>query len=562
MTQSQALDILKTGRNVFITGAAGSGKTYVLRQYIEWLKAHDIPVAITASTGIAATHMEGMTIHAWSGIGIKDWLSQRDVESLVEKSYLRMRAANARVLIIDEVSMLHHFRLDMIDQVLRALRQNTQPFGGLQVILSGDFFQLPPVTRRHIVAEDALSQNQLFEQENDTTTKFVYHARAWRELDLAVCYLHEQHRQDDKTYLDILNAMRDGAVTDGHKRTLEARRGSVLAHIEPTKLYSHNADVDAENERELAKLPGADVSFLMDSKGGDSLVATLKKGCLAPEILSLKPGAKVMFVKNNHDAGYANGTLGIVEECSYERVRVKTISGTLIDVEPASWSIEEDGKVKAEITQYPLRLAWAITVHKSQGLSLDAAEVDLSNAFERGMGYVALSRVRTLDGLSLKGLSPNAFLMHEEVSEYDQEFRAQSETEVEKLEQLNKKELEKMHNDFMLAAQGAKKEKKRSTMEITKDLFLAGKTLKEISVERNLALGTIIDHIEQIKETDPSMSLAQIRNEIPTTRLKTILAAFQKIGTTDGGQRPLTPVKQILGSKYSFEEIRIGRLLL
>src|SRR3989344_3479845 len=240
MTQSEALNILKSGANVFLTGAAGSGKTYVLREYIDYLRKHDVDVGITASTGIAATHMGGMTIHAWSGIGIKDKLSASDVDDIVEKSYLRGRLKNTSVLVIDEVSMLHHFRLDLVDAVLKRARQSDLPFGGAQVVFSGDFFQLPPVHRA-----------------GESEAHFAYHSPAWQDCDLKICYLHEQHRQSDSEYLSILNAIRDDAVGEFVHELLATRRGKKpLVKAEPTRLYSHNVDVDRENEQELGRLPG------------------------------------------------------------------------------------------------------------------------------------------------------------------------------------------------------------------------------------------------------------------------------------------------------------------
>jgi ATP-dependent exoDNAse (exonuclease V) alpha subunit len=227
--------------------------------------------------------------------------------------------------------------------------------------------------------------------------------------------------------------VRDGLIDEGVYEQLKTRfNGEINEEGIATKLYTHNRDVDAENMKELEKLAGDLYSYPMSSRGGDNLAATLKKGCLAPETLHLKEGARVMFVKNHFDGGYANGTLGVVEECSDFEIKVKTLAGKIIEVVPASWSIEENGKVKAEITQYPLRLAWAITVHKSQGMSLDAAEVDLSQSFEKGMGYVALSRVRTLAGLSLKGLNDTALKVHPEVLEYDRQFRIDSAEDSEK----------------------------------------------------------------------------------------------------------------------------------
>ncbi len=191
MTQAEALQILKTGRSAFITGAAGAGKTHLLRDYITWLNVHDIPVAITASTGIAATHMGGITIHAWSGVGIRDSVDDGEIDELCARKYLRDRIVDTQVLIIDEISMLHDFRLDMIDRIVRRMKGVDAPFGGMQVIFSGDFFQLPPITKR-ITSEH---ESQLFE--DDEKSDFAYHSQAWKSLNPAICYLHEQYRQDD-----------------------------------------------------------------------------------------------------------------------------------------------------------------------------------------------------------------------------------------------------------------------------------------------------------------------------------------------------------------------------
>lgn len=546
MTQEEALTILKTGANVFLTGAAGSGKTHTLRAYIDYLRTQHVGVAITASTGIAATHMGGMTIHAWSGIGIKSHLSSEEFEAMSEKQYIARRMDATDVLIIDEISMLHHYRLDLVDQVLRVMRRVDMPFGGMQVVLCGDFFQLPPVSRA-----------------GQTPGKFAYHATAWHELAPVVCYLEEQHRQNDTEYTGILNAIRDNDVTEDILGTLWTRyKTPPDITIEPTKLYTHNADVDDENERELKKLPGKSYEYRMVSRGRDALVDVLKKSCLAPEALRLKVGARVMFVKNNFEAGYANGTLGVVESCDEHTIVVRSALGKRIEVQPESWHIEDGGKKLAELSQYPLRLAWAITIHKSQGMSLDAAEIDLSQSFEPGMGYVALSRLRTLSGLSLKGMNNRALAVHDEVLEKDAEFRRASKEHAHDIGAWTKEDVHARHALFLSRVARPDPEEKKDTYNETALLFQMGHSIHDIAEMRELTVGTILNHLETLKERDREFDCSRIRHDFAPTRLKKIMAAFTKIGVEEGGVRPLSPVKAILGDRFSFEEIRMARLLL
>ena len=249
MTQKEALDILKTGRSVFLTGAAGSGKTYVLREYIEYLKELGADAGITASTGIAATHMGGVTIHSWSGVGIRDSLSKSDIAEIAEKKHVRSKIKNASILIIDEISMLHHFRLDLIDKIIKEIKNSNEAFGGMQVVFCGDFFQLPPVRRAE-----------------EPEVYFAFHSKAWQELNLKVCYLSEQHRQSDMEYLKILNAIRENSVSDEIVEILRSRFNQ-KSDLDSTKLYSHNKDVDAENDSELSKISGRISEYEMQSRG-------------------------------------------------------------------------------------------------------------------------------------------------------------------------------------------------------------------------------------------------------------------------------------------------------
>jgi hypothetical protein len=392
--------------------------------------------------------------------------------------------------------------------------------------------------------------------------KFAYHADSWKALSPIICYLHESHRQNDEKFLKVLHAIRDNEVEEEIGEILSERFNVKIAgNIEPTKLYTHNRDVDTENDRELEKISGDMRKYEMFSRGREFLVKTLKKSCLAPENLCLKIGAKVMFVKNNFEKGYANGTLGVVTKCAMDEIIVKTLAGKFVEVETDSWTIAENGKVLAEINQYPLRLAWAITVHKSQGMSLDAAEIDLSQSFERGMGYVALSRVRSLSGLSIKGMNNMALQVHEEALEMDKEFKKASEMSAKELEKVGAKNILKKQEEFKNKCVNHSV-KKVDTFTQTKNLIIEGKSLEEISKIRELVLDTIIGHIEKIKDKEPNINIRHIRDGFPLARFKKIYSAFQKVGTTDGGKRPLTPVLRILGNGYSFEELRIVRLFL
>lgn len=442
MRQETALTILKTGANVFLTGEPGSGKTHTVNQYISYLRAHGIEPAITASTGIAATHVGGMTIHSWSGVGIKSTLSAYDLEELSSREALVRRITNAKVLIIDEISMLDSRVLQMVETVCRTLRRNEEAFGGLQVIFVGDFFQLPPIARH-----------------GEPAAKFCFESKAWAGANPVVCYLTEQHRQKDDILLEALALVRRGEGETGARAHFESRfiedaydEGVSLI----PKLYTHNADVDRMNNLELAKLPGKAETFAMNTKGKPGVVETLKRGCLSPAELCLKEDAVVMFTKNNFDEGYVNGTLGTVVGFEADTLFpiVKLHDGEEITVSHEEWAISENGKVLGAITQIPLRLAWAITIHKSQGMSMDAAVINLGSAFEYGQGYVALSRVRSLSGMFLLGLNERALMVHPTILARDAQFQALSDQAQLSFEELGAAQLATLHQNFLIANGG------------------------------------------------------------------------------------------------------------
>lgn len=547
MTQDEAFEILKTGRNVFVTGPAGSGKTHLINRYIAYLREHDIDMGITASTGIAATHMGGVTIHSWAGIGVAAHLSPYDLEAMLEKAYLHKRFEKVKVLIIDEVSMLHHFRLDLVNSVLKTMKNSNKPFGGIQVILCGDFFQLPPIARF-----------------GEPEAQFVYSSDAWKEAGFDICYLSEQFRQQDDAAISILNEIRSGQVSTtarGHLKSRHNVRSPKFATS--TKLFTHNADVDTLNDSELERIEGGEITtYEMTSKGREALAATLKKSCLAPENLRLKPGARVMCVKNNFEAGYVNGTLGVVVSCGeMDDPVIRTVSGKTITISRASWKIEEDGKVKAEILQYPLRLAWAITVHKSQGMSLDAVEVDLSKSFEPGMGYVALSRVRTLEGLTILGINENALQVHPEVRELDADFQELSRAARDEMKKMDPKELKRLQEEFLARSKPPEKEKKLPTHKETELLIAEKKSLAEIAEARGMTVETIISHIEKLIEEESRVPMDYLRYEISRPHFSKIEKAIEEL-QKEGKVLLLSPIKNKVGPNVSFLHIRLARALL
>ncbi len=464
MTQKEALDILKTGANVFLTGEPGAGKTYTINEYVKYLRDCGIEVAITASTGIAATHIGGMTIHSWSGIGIKRKLDKYDIDKIASNEYVSKRIRKAKVLIIDEISMLSSDTLSMVDWVCREVKQNAEVFGGLQVIFVGDFFQLPPIIKNSIHSNggenedfEKVIQIGFFEDENKNKSMFAYDCFAWKKANLVICYITEQYRQDDVDFLSILSAIRHDTFSKDHLEKIKSRKVDRTKLPKNTpKLFSHNINVDFVNTETLSKINEDSEVFIMHTKGPDPLIKVMQKGCLSPEKLELKIGAEVMFTKNNPKEGFVNGTLGTVIDfkggSNYPIVRIR--SGKVITVEPMEWIVEENGKIRARINQIPLRLAWAITVHKSQGMSMDGAIMDLSEVFEYGQGYVALSRVRRLSGLHIIGLNEKAFKVHPEVLLEDKIFREYSIEAKKVFEKISDKKLKDMHDNFITASGG------------------------------------------------------------------------------------------------------------
>jgi ATP-dependent exoDNAse (exonuclease V) alpha subunit len=415
MTQQEALAILHSGQSALLTGAAGTGKTYVLNQFVKHARAQGSIVAMTATTGLAATHINGTTIHSWAGIGVHDTLLKDHILKMGKQRKDIIQKTD--ILVIDEISMLHDYRLDLVDEVCRAVRESDKPFGGIQVVLSGDFFQLPPVNR-----------------DSGRQGSFITSSQAWADGDFTVCYLTQQYRQkSDQEYTDILNGIRAGFLTGRQLAALRARKDAITTPwTASTRLLTTNANVDTINAKHLAEISSESMTYDMVTSGSKKYVEQLLRSCLAPEQLELRQGAHVMCIKNSVDKKYVNGSLGIVE--GFEKHTnfpiVRLTNNKLVTIKPDTWELIDGDKRRASASQLPLRLAWAITVHKSQGMTLDAAQIDLSNAFVEGMGYVALSRVRGLEHLILDGINGMALKVSPLAKEIDAELRSRSESAI------------------------------------------------------------------------------------------------------------------------------------
>ena len=646
MRQSSALDILKTGQNVFLTGSAGSGKTYTLNQYIDYLRARRVPVAVTASTGIAATHMNGTTIHSWSGIGIKDELSDRDLTNLSRKQFLADRLKDTAVLVIDEISMLHAKQLNLVNQVLKHIRKNDKAFGGIQVVVAGDFFQLPPIGSKGETNRE----------------KFAFMSEAWLDAKFHICYLSEQHRQVSEAANggldldDILNQIRRQEVTFEAIAALENTYDQSV-DIKRTRLYTHNLNVNKINDKELALLDGEMMRFEATTSGDSKLVETLKKTVRTQDELILKVGAKVMFIKNNAELGVSNGTMGELigfaavklddskdssdalikddsssdsedtdettdkkttkgkksaakKEAEQSKAKktttqkmpvVRLNSGREVIAEPEEWIIEDEtGEVLASYLQVPLCLAWAITIHKSQGMTLDAAEIDLSRTFELGQGYVALSRLKSLAGLQLLGMNDMSLQLDPLARGADKRFLVLSDEADANYAMLDEESMQQAHEKFVLKSGGtlsksvidayAALQKKRreqqqaqidkkqklgnqvsdkseSTLRATRVLLEESLTIAEISQARQLSQSTIMRHIGELKSQDPSLACDHLRpeDEVMTAvgnAYVAIKVANNPNDFNDDGSIKLRPIFDHLKQSIDYNTIRLALIFI
>ena len=365
--------------------------SHIIKIYNE-MYSNNKKIAITSTTGTSAILINGTTLHSYLGIGIGNGSVDNIVSNIMTKSYLKQKWQKLDVLVIDEISMLSPSLFDKLEQTARVVRSNSFPFGGIQLILTGDFFQLPVVN----------------------SDKFCFEAKSWSKCIDHTIYLTTIMRQRDVQFQKCLNNIRIGNVNQECKDLLSSRIGFQLKNdfgIKPTQLFSTNASVDEINDKEMDLLAEKDPDFYEYTmtihiynklKTKDFIIDKIKKNCQTPETIQLCVGAQVMLLINlSLDDKLANGSRGIVTKFFNDLPVIKFLNGVERIIDHHIWEIEENGQSIIRIIQIPLKLAFATTIHKMQGSTLDYAVIDLSNTFEYGQSYVALSRISSIEGLSI-----------------------------------------------------------------------------------------------------------------------------------------------------------------
>jgi len=423
--QKNAFYKLKMKENVFLTGPAGVGKSILINYYNDYCLNRNIKVHITAMTGCAAYLINGITLHSWAGIG----LGNKDISKLINKirrnNNCKNRWLETDVLIIDEVSMLTGELLDKLNKIAKILRRNNRPFGGIQLILTGDLLQLPPI----------IEENNEYNEED--ISLFCFEAECWNECIDRVIELKKIQRQNNPIFQKCLNEVRFGNVSRESKEFLHdiaQKKWQSINGIIPTRLYSCNKDVDRINNDEIKKLNNViktynvktDIDYFenldlkIDKSVIDHISCNYDDSSIYISSLQLAVNAQVMLTKNlDVENGLVNGSRGIIVGFNDDNPIVRFINGRIEEIKLHTWNFDNNYFCKIKKKQYPLKLAWAISIHKSQGTTLDFVEISIgSSVFQYGQSYVALSRAKNADNLYIKSLKFKRIKAHPKILEF------------------------------------------------------------------------------------------------------------------------------------------------
>ena len=413
----QVCNLIENKKNIFITGGGGVGKSYMLNKL-----RRRFDITVTSTTGVSALNVKGQTVHSWSGIGI----ANKDITTIVKKIKDNKRKLkqiqSTRILAIDEISMLDDYTLDYLNTVLKEVMGSYKPFGGLQVILIGDFFQLPPV--------------KINEFKTTKPIDFCFNSKTWKELRLETIYLKKVYRQTDKKLIETLNNIREGNIEDTSifdkcsSKPIETaiRLYATNDEVDTYNMYKYNQIDEKEYIYEAEDLVSSFVKgsyrwvspYSKDTPEQDKLIfSSFSQNCKAPGTLTLKIGARVMLLQNiDVERGLVNGSCGTVIDLDNFLIEVKFDNGIRHIFEKNTFELEYNGFPKTKRTQYPLMLAWAVSIHKSQGCTFDNVFIDFKRIFTFGQAYVALSRVKTLDGLYLQNFDATKIKANPRVIEF------------------------------------------------------------------------------------------------------------------------------------------------
>jgi ATP-dependent exoDNAse (exonuclease V) alpha subunit len=407
-SQSAAMQKLKGRGNVFLTGAAGTGKSHVIREY---LNDCDKDGAMLATTGMAAIVINGRTFHSFFSLWDFNSPFEVMVKSALKNQRMQQRIVSTDEIIIDEVSMIDERTMAAAEKIARIVRENTTPWGGMRVIAVGDFCQLPPVDPG---------------RKAGMPVDWIFDTQVWADSQFETAELTEIMRTGDTAFMDILNKVRRGEVDDDVYSFMESHRitEQEAEHIDGTRIFARLADVSDYNAKRMAEIDApvetfeatVDVFSMFDQ---DKIKAKILKVMPVEATLELKPGALVMIRKNNLEQGYANGTLGHYKEQAGAYLIVTLLDGAEVQIERMEYTLKDgDGKVQAIAMQYPLSLAWASTIHKAQGATLDVVIADIGRLWDSGQAYVAMSRTKTAAGFHVVNWSRHSVIIDERVQEF------------------------------------------------------------------------------------------------------------------------------------------------
>jgi ATP-dependent DNA helicase PIF1 len=403
--QKRALAVLAGEGNVFLTGGAGTGKSYVVQKFVDRVDPEKFPVL--ASTGAAAILIGGRTFHSYFGLGLMEGGVEATVERVLKNKRVLKRLTKAKGIIIDEISMISGQALEAAEKIACGAREDHRPWGGLKVIGVGDFAQLPPVPQQG-------------------RRDWAFQSETWNRSHFQCVEMRETQRARDVDFANILNTLREGTVDEAVRNLLDWR-----SHIDEDPdfsgsiLFARRDDVDRLNRMRLAALPGEATAYPTTFTGDEKYQTMVRRNLPIPEILELKPGALVMFRQNDPMGRWANGTLGRIVECDDGELLVKLLKGRTVSVMPSSFRmLDGAGNELATVKNFPINLAYAVTIHKAQGATLDRVQVRLQNLWEPGQAYVALSRVRSSDDLFIDGWDVRSIIADPMVRNFHERIRS------------------------------------------------------------------------------------------------------------------------------------------